>query len=68
MLENGGSGGGAVLADELGLGKTLSAIALLTLMKKALSSSSPAAPVTVLRVLVLCPAVVVPHWVSLISL
>lgn len=56
-----GVGGGAVLADDLGLGKSLTTLAFLVMARRAASLVRPLQP---MRVLLLCPAVVVAHWLK----
>lgn len=56
LFESGEDEGGGVLADDLGLGKTLSAIAILVLLRSSKYKESYK------RIMVLCPAVVLGHW------
>lgn len=56
LFESGEEEGGGVLADDLGLGKTLSAIALLVLLRNSKYKD------IYKRIIILCPAVVLGHW------
>ena len=54
---------GALLADDMGLGKTLQALVTLALMEleRREGVDAEAGPI---QVLILCPASLVPHWLS----